>query len=73
MNIALWFISNKRQQKQKYQPTMDNPETLATQGTQDTGRKQTKQNNNKAIKNKTKYHTEGKKGEKHDPHPKIRR
>lgn len=34
---------NKRQRNPKEQPRMDNPQTLATSGTQDIGRKQTKQ------------------------------
>jgi hypothetical protein len=38
--------SNKLQRKVKGQSRMDNPESLATLGTQDTGRKQTKTRGN---------------------------
>jgi len=52
---------NKRQRKPKEQPRMDNPETLATSSTQDTGRRQTKHKNTNTIpkqyNGKQKYHT----------------
>ena len=40
---------NKCQRKPKGQSRIDNPETLATQGTQDTGQRQTKQKKHNAI------------------------
>jgi hypothetical protein len=39
------YSINKRQKRPKGQPNMDNSETLATLGTQDTGLRQTKHKN----------------------------
>ena len=44
----------------KEQPRMDNPQTPATLGTQDTGRIQTKHNQTKPKQNKTKNKTKTK-------------
>ena len=43
-------VHNKRWRKAKGQPRMDNLETLATLGTQETGRRQTKQKHNRKLK-----------------------
>jgi hypothetical protein len=60
-------ISNKRSRKPKGQSRMDNPETPATVGTQDTGRRQTKH------KNTTQHNTTQKTKKMSNTHPTVKR
>ena len=55
-NISIQLI-NKRQRKPKEQSKTDNPETLPILGTQDTGRRQTKQKNKTNKNTKTTHET----------------
>lgn len=41
---VVFLYTNKRERKPKEQSGMENPDTLATLGTQETGRRQAKQN-----------------------------